>query len=700
VTPWVVDANQMDAEDLTAFEQTLLHPNSEISDFLEWDNKSKTIVIAPKGYGKTLLLKAKCKSIRDRIRHIVPSNANLVDIPSGSPFVVSSKKYDSLRDHTDYWHNIWVCAFSIAIFKELGEKFTGLSEAGAVFFNHEDLRSPCDIFARLTALDVGQYYNIREDCLTSLLPRTRAIKTPVAVFVDNLDEYYESTLKHISSGNLSAISGQQLKSYWYLSQLGMASASRELSQINSHLKIYVSIRREILQKAITSSYFGTQLRGKSLIIEYSQTDLEAIIEKNIRSEQASKLHNRALQASRPIEAFFGEVSRVVHPVTGDEERIVDFWLRHTLGRPRDVVFIGERLSAIPPAQRNAHRLRAAIRSTARELVLAYMAEMQPHLDSFDPTLLYKLINKNVLTAADLASISYSYDQNFSAKTGIANGHSNHVFCALFKVGLLGYVTYDAEAKEKIQRFRSPGEESLDGVDILPKASLYLIHPGLDEVIFDVNPDYYRGLDKHNIVGQDRPWREKRAISYILKGDVAGSSAFMRNPDAQKAFEEYLAEIIDDHAGDLDYTKIESGDSLKLVNKNPIKLIYTARTLNRLLRESPFELEIRFGGDAGYITTELNTESNGSKDGIWGEAVLRSARLEPYARAGEVYVTGRFFEEFRKQYRKLNEFTFVKCGPEDMNTLASSSLDCIDGRFNLAKPHEVDASNRTEVFRIV
>ena len=45
-------------------------------------------------------------------------------------------------------------------------------------------------------------------------------------------------------------------------------------------------------------------------------------------------------------AFFGSTTRVTHPTTGDEEEVLGFWLRHTVGRPRDVVSIGKVLASI------------------------------------------------------------------------------------------------------------------------------------------------------------------------------------------------------------------------------------------------------------------------------------------------------------------------------------------------------------------
>ena len=113
---WIIDASEMDAEDILSFRSNLLHPNPEIRSFLKPDNKGTTIVIAPKGFGKTLLLKAKRLSIQDKYTHILPSGA-LVEKPSGLPSVIPTSDYGDLRDSEGYWRSVWLLSFTIAVLK-------------------------------------------------------------------------------------------------------------------------------------------------------------------------------------------------------------------------------------------------------------------------------------------------------------------------------------------------------------------------------------------------------------------------------------------------------------------------------------------------------------------------------------------------------------------------------------------------------
>jgi hypothetical protein len=70
--PWVVDAKDIEPEDLDQFSGQLLHLNNQIADFLDPATTEAVLVIAPKGFGKTLLLKAKRQSMRERYRTARP----------------------------------------------------------------------------------------------------------------------------------------------------------------------------------------------------------------------------------------------------------------------------------------------------------------------------------------------------------------------------------------------------------------------------------------------------------------------------------------------------------------------------------------------------------------------------------------------------------------------------------------------------
>src|SRR5207248_183901 len=67
------------------------------------------------------------------------------------------------------------------------------------------------------------------------------------------------------------------------------------------------------------TYFGQQLRSKSLLVSYTDSDILEIVHKNIAHSDAEDLADP--RSNDPVAAFFGPLSRVTHPTTGDEEEV-------------------------------------------------------------------------------------------------------------------------------------------------------------------------------------------------------------------------------------------------------------------------------------------------------------------------------------------------------------------------------------------
>lgn len=134
MNPWITDANEMAPSQVSVFKTNLLHPTRAITRFLEHDNTTSTIVVAPKGFGKTLLLKAKRLSLTDRSIKTIPSD-NLLDKPSGSPSVMSGRDYSDIRDNPSYWKTLWIITFSVAILKSEKSKYQDYRNSAIEFIN-------------------------------------------------------------------------------------------------------------------------------------------------------------------------------------------------------------------------------------------------------------------------------------------------------------------------------------------------------------------------------------------------------------------------------------------------------------------------------------------------------------------------------------------------------------------------------------
>jgi class 3 adenylate cyclase len=538
---------------------------------------------------------------------------------------------------------------------------------------NEHLRSACDLFTNLLALPRDAYFAAFKDYVAHLLPAFRRIHSSVAMFIDNIDEYFEDFLANdlVDTEEQRAI----YRSYWHFAQVGIALAARDLHAINNHVKIFVSIRKEVFQRTFLGNPLGLQLAGSALDLQYAREDLIEIIRKNIEVERKRSLVEPG--ARDPWVRFFGHhATRIVHQSTGDEEEVGDFWIRHTFRRPRDIAFIGRDLAAIDPRRRTRETVRQQITRSAAAIAQGFITEMAPHLPQFDREILFRLIRRNVIPRAELRELSEQYDRLFSAKQGGTEPIACHVFASMFKIGLLGYVGIHPETAELVQYFRHPGEVPLDRNDVLPDADHFLIHPSLDFLIGSYNPDYFRNLDKLNVIGADRPWRAARETQFVLKGDVRGLGAILQDPVAGPSFPEFFAQAVAESGRDLAVAYASDGDAALLVDPNPRQVVIAAQALRQRLLRSAYGCDIRFGGDAGFVEVAGAGRDARARTGL---ALMVAARLEPHAAPGAILVTGQFVDAWR-DLLGASGLRARPIEPHEVPELRES-----DGRFDLAKP---------------
>jgi class 3 adenylate cyclase len=666
----VVDAKDIEPEDLDQFHGQLLHLNSQIADFLDPSSTEEMLIIAPKGFGKTLLLKAKRQAMRQRYGTMLPERA-LVDKPSANPDLMSHREYGAVRETEAYWKALWSIALTLAVEKHLGV-CPMLSGPLEKVVRNENLRSACDLFTNLLALPRDAYFAAFKDYVAHLLPVFRRIHSSIAMFVDNIDEYFEDFL----AADLTDSEEQRAvyRSYWHFAQVGIALAARDLHAINNHVKIFASIRKEVFQRSFLGNPLGLQLAGSALDLRYTADDLIEIIRKNIDAERRRNLADPS--AKDPWVRFLGpHATSIVDHATGDEEEVAAFWIRHTFRRPRDIAFIGRDLAAIDPGRRTRETVRRQIAQSAAAIAQGFITEMAPHLPQLDREILFRLVRRNVIPRSELELLDLEYDEAFAAKHG-GGPVRCHAFTSMFKIGLLGYVGMHPETAELVQQFRSPGEVPLDRNDVLPDAEHFLIHPALGLLIGAYSPDYFRHLDKLNVIGADRPWRSARQTLFVLKGDVQGAGAIFQDPVAGASFPAFFADAVAEAGRDLAIARASDGDSALLIDPNPRQAVMAALSLRQRLLRSDYACDIRFGGDAGFV--ELTADGSGAQPRA-GLALMVAARLEPHAPPGAILVTGQFVAA----WRDLLGATRIRSRPVEPAEVPS--LRESDGRYDLAKP---------------
>src|SRR5712692_65429 len=470
---WTVDADDIRvAED---FDESLLHRTPEIDSFLTPDRDDKFIVIATKGFGKTLLLKAKRILYQRESRPGCLPTGNLLDKPIGDK-IFGREALAFLAASPLPWSKLWLTAIAIAALKHVAA-VDGLkvNPRLAGLIDDDRLHSVIDHFVRLLDFTPSELQRCATDTDGHLVPRLRAMKAPLAIFIDGVDEYFN---KHVEALDVSpSVTGELSPNVWYFAQLGLVEVAYQLRRINHHLKVFAAVRKEAYSRLPQTTVMAQQYRGSAIDIIYSTESLREIFVNNIRLEKSERMV-RSERRVDPIEAFLGR-SKVVHTYTREEEDAYE-----------------------------------------------YLAEIAPYLGDLDLERFLRRLPGHVLTREEVEGL-------FEEHNGQQGGfEERHVFCALYRVGLLGYVHHDWVRGEWVQRFLRPGEGTLAPDGVLPRASDYFVHPALSDVIGRINPPYLARIERVTIVGYGRPWREASSAANVptvrtlcvLKGDIHGFGA--------------------------------------------------------------------------------------------------------------------------------------------------------------------------------
>ena len=335
--PWVVDAKDIEPEDLDQFHGQLLHLNNQIADFLDPSATEEMLIIAPKGFGKTLLLKAKRQSMRQRYGTMLPERA-LVDKPSANPDLMSHREYGSVRETEAYWKALWSIALTLAVEKHLGvcpqlsgplEKLVR-NEICAAPATCSPICWPC----RATPISRRSRTMSRTCCRCSAASTARS---PCSSTISTSISRTSWPRDLVDSEEQRAI----YRSYWHFAQVGIASAARDLHAINNHVKIFASIRKEVFQRTFLGNPLGLQLAGSAIDLHYMRDDLVEIIRKNIDAERKRNLADTVGQGpvDTVLRAACHQDRASEHRRRGGRRRILDPpylppAARHRLHRPR------------------------------------------------------------------------------------------------------------------------------------------------------------------------------------------------------------------------------------------------------------------------------------------------------------------------------------------------------------------------------
>ena len=636
---WTVDADDIRvAED---FDESLLHRTPEIDAFLTPGRDDKFIVIGTKGFGKTLLLKAKRILYQREGNAVCLPSGNLLDKPIGDK-IFGREAIAFFAASPLPWAKVWLAAIAVATLKHVGATDDlKLNVRLTSLIRDPQLHSVIDHFVRLLDFTPSELQRCATDTDGHLVPRLRALKSPVTIFIDGIDEYFNKHVEDLPTQ--PSVTGELHPNVWYFAQLGLVEVAYQLRRINHHLKVFAAIRKEAYARLPQRTAMVQQYRGSAVDIVYSPESLREIFVNNVRLVKSDRMVQPDRVRAHPLQAFLGRAS-VTDTYTREEEDVFEYVCRHTLLRPRDLMTIGERLGALrPDERRNEHRMMEAVNQAATEIAHEYLAEIAPYVGDLELDRLFHLLPGQVLTRAEVEALIEEHAD------GTAGGKD--VFCALYRVGLLGYVQHDRVRGEWRQRFLRPGEATLETNGVLPRATHYLLHPVLSDVIVRANPEFAQRFDRANIVGYDRPWNEPGRVERtasaqplcVLKADVHAFAGLMRagmDAPVRKALDDAVARW----APPASVTETGSGDSVLIADDDPVALAQTARHLMDDVYQAPGQPRLRIALHYGEVQT-VQRDTDLRTVIVGGEAILCASRVEVLVEPGQIWATQAFREQF-------------------------------------------------------
>jgi class 3 adenylate cyclase len=676
---WTVDADDIRvAED---FDESLLHRTPEIDGFLTPGQDDKFIVIGTKGFGKTLLLKAKRILYQREVHATCLPSGNLLDKPIGDK-IFGREAIAFFSASPLPWSKVWLCAIAVATLKQV-DAIDGLKVGARLgsLIADKQLHSVIDHFVRLLDFTPSELQRCATDTDGHLVPRLRTLNASVAIFIDGIDEYFN---KHVEEQPSSAsVTGELSPNVWYFAQLGLVEVAYQLRRINHRLKVFAAIRKEAYARLPQRTAMVQQYRGSAVDIVYSPESLREIFVNNVRLLKGDRMVQPDRARAHPLQAFLGRAG-VTDTYTHEEEDSFEFVCRHTLLRPRDLMTIGERLAALrPDERRNEYRMMEAVHQAATEIAHEYLAEIAPYIANLELERLFRRLPGHILTRAEVEEI-------FEEHKAEAD-EGKYAFSAMYRVGLLGFVHHDRVRGEWRQRFLRPGDATLEPNGQLPHTTHYLIHPVLTDVIGRLNPAFLQRIDRLNIVGYDRPWREPVGVDRsasvrqccVLKADIHGFGSMMRagaDGPVRKALEEAVARWAPATA----IAETGAGDTALMADDDPVALAQTARHLMDEVYQAPGQPRLRVALHYGEVQTRQR-DSDLRMVIVGGDAILCAARVEPIVEPGQIWAT----EQFRDQFLQR---------PSLWRTVPVSTASD-EGRLNVSKTHTGEPDMWVRLFRL-
>lgn len=496
---WVIDADGIESMDEGL--NNLLKTNSVI-EFL--DDEKKLGIAARKGFGKTFLLKVKRDNMQGKPGVIcIPSNS-MVDVICTPKFGDSVVRF--FKDYTN-WVFLWQASIAFSIINMISQReshnFIELIKFNTLL-NDEDRQviieliesnymRPSEFFNIMLTLE-RKKVNVIFKNIGFILNMLKDIHTSVCVFIDKVDQALANQIKHIV-GQTKMSTGSRNASFWQYAQLALMETAYTFLSINVHIKVYFSIREEALIDAEMVSDVFDNLKQYFVSISYNENDLKNMIRQYINNENDNNLVYPDMKFSNPIKAFLGIEKINSKYVRGVQENVMDYVLRHTFMRPRDIMDICYHLylaNLKSITNRRSDEIRAIVNRESMIIFETLLSETKDTYMSMNRDYLRKfcdLIDYNILKDEEIKNICFQFNEImqlendntddmdiFECNGNCESCNQFHPFCYLYRIGLIGILWESRNLKHSI-RFPILNDMIIgDYNHILPSSKLYFLHP--------------------------------------------------------------------------------------------------------------------------------------------------------------------------------------------------------------------------------
>jgi hypothetical protein len=367
--------------------------------------------------------------------------------------------------------------------------------------------------------------------VTDFQDKRGRIQSGVAIFIDDVDQTIHDFLKNPHHSD-DYYEGKESPSVavWVNAQLGLMGAIYNINRQNSHIKIYSTIRREAFE-ALESEMKINYLQHSS-ILKYEKDDIKVIFEKNIQLVEPADLINK--NADSFIGRFLGFDSlphRFAIDTQGERriEKVFDFIYRHTYGRPREIVIMGQQLHQLvtSTAYKNSNladrieKVKVLVNKQSNELFRQYKREIIPYLNETKLAQFLASIRSNVIIKEDLLRLNVDTIMEY------------------FNLGLIGHARLANHSGQMKQVFNPPATYNYRTREPLPDTGYLLIHSTMDNLLINQR-SYGNFYNKYNIIGDEYEFYPKvdnyiQPITHYLPKDLSGNRFKSPNESAGHGF---------------------------------------------------------------------------------------------------------------------------------------------------------------------